>query len=91
MSLERAAAEREIERVLLDQWDPLGVRASPADEHAYAPYAHEVYGLLARGASDVQIARHLHHIERDNLAHPELAGRDLSHVVRALRKLEAQI
>jgi hypothetical protein len=91
MSLERTAAEREIERVLLDEWDPLGVRDGGGEEHPYAAYAHDIYGLLARGASDTQIVRHLHNLERDNLAHPELVGRDLSHVARALRRLETQL
>jgi len=86
----REAVEAEIGRILLEQWDPLGMRAGPAPA-GYGPYAHEVYNLLARGASDVQIARRLHQAERDELHHPELAGRDLTPVVRALRALEYQL
>ena len=87
---ERDAVEAEIGRILLEQWDPLGMRAGPAPG-GYAPYAHEVYNLLARGASDVQIARRLHQAERDELHHPELADRDLTPVVRALRALEPRL
>ena len=86
----REDVEAEIGRILLEQWDPLGVRAGPPPG-AYAPYAHEVYNLLARGASDVQIARRLHQAERDELQHPELADRDLTPVVRALRALEPRL
>ena len=86
----REAVEAAIGRILLDQWDPLGMRAGPAPG-AYAPYAHEVYTLLARGASDAQIARRLHQAERDELHHPELADRDLTPVVRALRALEREL
>jgi DNA-binding NarL/FixJ family response regulator len=86
----REAVEAEIGRILLEQWDPLGTRAAP-DPGGYAPYAHEVYNLLARGASDVQIARRLHQAERDELHHPELADRDLAPMVRALRALERQL
>jgi hypothetical protein len=86
----REVVEAEIGRILLEQWDPLGTRAGPAPG-AYAPYAHEVYNLLARGASDVQIARRLHQAERDELQHPELVDRDLTPVVRAIRALEPRL
>ena len=87
----RDVVERAIDQMLLDQWDPLGVKADPAKHDSYTPYAHEVFGLLARGASDVQIARALHRIESDELHHPELAARDLTPLVRALRRLESQM
>lgn len=86
----REAVEAEIGRILHEQWDPLGARAGPRPG-AYATYAHEVYTLLARGASDVQIARRLHQAERDELHHPELVDRDLTPVVRALRALERNL
>ena len=85
----RETAERAIGHALLDQWDPLGVRTDPARQDAYAECAHDVYGLLARGASDVQIARHLHKLERETFDRPELAERDLAPLVGALRRLEA--
>jgi len=85
----REAAERAIGQTLVDQWDPLGVRGDPARQDAYAEFAHDIYGLLARGASDVQIARHLHAIERDTFNRPELLERDLTPLVGTLRRLEA--
>lgn len=87
----RENVEAEIGRILVEQWDPLGVRAKPAPHEEYAPYAHEMYSLLARGASDVQIARRLHQAERDELRHPELVTRDLTPLVRALRALEPML
>jgi hypothetical protein len=90
-SQERAVVEAEIGRILLEQWDPMNVRDSAEPYVGYAPYAHEVYSLLARGASDTQIARRLHQVERDDMHHPELATRDLSGLVRSLRTLERQI
>ena len=89
---ERAAAEAAIGRVLLEQWDPLAVRGAGGPTAAPDPYAacaHDLYGLLVRGASDVQVERHLRRVERDDLHHPELAAdRDLGAVVRALREVE---
>lgn len=87
----RENVEAEIGRILVEQWDPLGVRATPEPHAEYAPYAHEMYSLLARGASDVQIARRLHQAERDELRHPELVTRDLTPLVRALRALEPML
>jgi hypothetical protein len=86
----RAAIEAEIGQLLLDQWDPSGVRAQ-ADPASYAGYAHELYALLARGASDSQVGRRLHQAESDELQHPELATRDLSTLLRALRAIEKRI
>ena len=90
-SLDRPAAEERIERALLEQWDPLGVANEPGAHPEYQPYAHEVYNLLARGASDVQIARYLHRAEDGELGHPELASRDLSPLVTRLRTIERQM
>jgi hypothetical protein len=84
----REAMERAIGNALLEQWDPLGVHERPGAHDEYAQYAPGVYSLLARGASDVQVARHLHKIEADELGHPELATRDLTPVLRTLRALE---
>jgi hypothetical protein len=86
----RAEIEAEIGKLLLEQWDPNGIR-NGADAAPYAPYAHELYGLLARGASDSQVGRRLHQAESDELNHPELAQRDLSTLLRALRAIEKRI
>lgn len=86
----REVVEAEIGRILLEQWDPMNTRETTEPSN-YAPYAHEVYSLLARGASDVQITRRLHQAERDELNHPELISRDLTDLVRSLRALDGRI
>ena len=90
-SQDRSAVEERIERVLLEQWDPLGVAGTPGVHSEYQPYAHEVYNLLARGASDVQIARYLHRAEDGELGHPELVSHDLAPLVTHLRTIERQM
>jgi hypothetical protein len=87
----REAVEGTITGILFREWDPMGVRDAPNHETEYAKYAHDVYGLLMRGASDVQVGRHLHRIEREEMLHPEADGRDLSAVLHTLRKLERSI
>ena len=90
-SLDRPAAEARIEHALLEQWDPLGVASAPGEHPEYHAYAHEVYNLLARGASDVQVARYLHHAEGTELGHPELASRDLGSLLTRLRTIEHEM
>ena len=87
----RPALEAEIGQVLLDQWDPQEMQGKSESPTGYPAYAHEVYNLLARGASDTQIGRRLHQAERDELEHPELAERDLTTLLRALRAIEKRI
>jgi len=88
-SLGREAAETAIGRVLQEHW------RGTADEAASSPaaerFAHDVYNLLVRGASDVQVERHLRVIERDDLHRPELSARDLEPVLRSLRSIERSI
>ncbi len=78
-------AERAIADLLLAHWDPLGVRGVPGPHAEYAAHAHAVYGLLARGASSVQIERYLHQVASEQLHHPELATADLAPLLGALR------
>jgi len=90
-SLDRPAAEERIERALLEQWDPLGVASAPGEHPDYHAYAHEVYNLLARGASDSQVARYLHRAEDGELGHPELASVDLTALMTRLRSIEREM
>ena len=87
----REYIEQSIGRLLLEQWDPLGVHDEADRKHEYTPYAHELYTLLARGASDVQITRHLHRIELEELHRPELTTRDLTPLIRNLREMESSL
>ena len=90
-SLDRSAAEERIEHALLERWDPLSVAGAPGEHAEYHSYAHELYNLLARGASDTQIVRFLHGAEVGALGHPELASRDLAPLMAELRMIERQM
>ena len=87
-SLTREAAEEAIGRLLLDQWDPTGERFTPGTHPEYARFAHEVYGLLLRGGSDVQVERCLRRIAHEELRRPEPEAGELDAVVHALRAIE---
>lgn len=91
MATPREEVERSIARAMIDHWNPLGLSDSAEPHHEYDRFAHEVYSLLARGASDVQVARFLHRVEREELGHPELADAELTPLLTTLRSLERSI
>ena len=43
----------------MERWDPIGVRDEPMAADEYDEYATQVFGLLARGASDDQVVGYL--------------------------------
>ena len=88
MALGREAAEAAIGRVLQDHWRGTGDASSAPQVESFA---HDVYNLLVRGASDVQVERHLRGIERDDLHKPELATQTLESVLKSLRSIERSI
>ena len=57
--------EGAIRRVLLRDWDPIGVRDAPEAQDEYDGYVGGVYRLLAAGAAESDLAEHLTRIEHD--------------------------
>ena len=80
--------ERRIGAALLAEWDPMNIRADPGHANDYLQYAHDIYGLLVRGGSDVQVGRLLHTIEREQMHHADADSRDLTTVLKTLRAME---
>jgi len=89
--MEKYAARRvkqEIDRVLWEVWDPIGVNQFPNARDEYSGYVNGVFGLLTSGASDESIAEHLLRIATDKM---ELAGPTVAHMrptVVALRAIK---
>ncbi|HTR36392.1 MAG TPA: hypothetical protein VMH80_10845 [Bryobacteraceae bacterium] len=63
-----------IRRVLMREWDPIGVDgvAEAADE--YDSYIGGIYGLISRGASAVEISAHLRKLEIDEMGMVDAQG-----------------
>ena len=53
--------------MLLDKWDPIGVRDVPEAQDEYDGYVGGVYRLLTTGVSVPELAEHLVRIERDSM------------------------
>jgi hypothetical protein len=58
---------KQIGRILLEQWDPIGVRDEPAARDEYDGYVYGVFRLLLDRAPDEAIAAHLLGVERDRM------------------------
>jgi hypothetical protein len=88
--IEKAESRRirvEIRNVLMDVWDPIGVKDLGAPRDEYDGYIGKIYGLLTRGAPDEEIAQELLRIERERmeLSHP---GSTIDRTVAALRTVK---
>jgi hypothetical protein len=79
--------KQEIDRVLWEVWDPIGVNRIANARGEYGMYVNGVFELLRSGASDESIAEHLLTIATDRM---ELAGPTIAHMrptVAALRAI----
>ena len=66
-----------IRQILLNDWDPIGIREVPEAQDEYDSYVGGVYRLLADGASAVEVAAHLARIEGETMGLPSSADRHL--------------
>lgn len=76
-----------IRRILMLEWDPIGVANEPAARSEYDQDALALYGMLANGASDAELSEYLAKTEAEiGLG----GGSQRSHheIVQLLRRLE---
>jgi hypothetical protein len=75
-----------IRHVLMDVWDPIGVKDEPNAQDEYDGYLGGVYELLVSGASDDNIAEHLWRIVTERM---ELSAKksNMANTVKALRQI----
>jgi hypothetical protein len=76
-----------IRRVLLDVWDPIGIQNVPNAQDEYDSYLSGVLGLLVSGASDDELAAHLHHIVTETMG-PNAPTEAMRDTVIALQHLK---
>jgi hypothetical protein len=72
--------------VLMEVWDPIGVKDEPNAQDEYDGYLGGVYELLVSGASDEDIENHLWRIVTERM---ELNAKksDMASTVKALREI----
>jgi hypothetical protein len=91
----RPTQAREIQaaigRILLHDWDPIGVRDVPEAQDEYDSYVGGVYGLLVSGAPPQAIAEHLCAVERESMALGQRQPADLLLVAEKLCRLDVRL
>ncbi len=80
----------EIRRILMERWDPIGVRDEPMAADEYDEYATQLFGLLARGASDDQVVGYLGQAE-DQIGLGRSPRSVLTPIVALLRGLGIEV
>jgi hypothetical protein len=58
---------QELRRLLLEHWDPIGVKDAPEAASEYDGYRAGVMQLLRSGASAEEIAEHLSQVEQERM------------------------
>ena len=64
----------EVERILLTEWDPAGVKGEPLSEGDYGSFAGVVTSMLVNGSNEDAVADYLERVESEKLIggpHPE--------------------
>ena len=72
---------------MLRHWNPIGISGEPEARSEYDAYVGGVYRLLASGAPDRDIARHLRDVETRALGFEDSNVKMLIPVARELRKV----
>ncbi len=80
-----------IQRILLNEWDPIEVRGIPEAKGEYDDYVGGVYRLLATGASPQKVAEHLAEVELTTMGLPRRAIESVLPVAEELCRLDVRL
>lgn len=67
----------EIRRVLMDEWDPIGVKDTPEAADEYDLYLGDIYGLVTQGASPSKLSAYLRWVEVERMEMVDALGAPL--------------
>ena len=66
-----------IQRILMNEWDPIGVRDIPEAADEYDSYLGDVYRLVVQSASASKIAEYLRYVEVEQMGMIDAKGAPL--------------
>lgn len=78
----------EIRHVLLEVWDPIGVKNAPNAQDEYDGYVVRLYELLVSGAPDSDLVDYLYQAVHDRMGLGGASKRDMETTAHALRKIQ---
>jgi len=73
-----------LKHLLLDEWDPIGVRGATGAEDEYDNYAFDIFVMLNSGAAEDQIAAYLDRVETEHMCLRLRADRNRAVAQRAV-------
>ena len=76
-----------IRHVLLEVWDPIGVKDEPNAQDEYEGYIGKLYDLLVSHADDSQFIDRLHWAVHDHMGLDAASKSDMAPTVEALKKI----
>jgi hypothetical protein len=79
-----------IRDVLLDVWDPIGVKDWPDARDEYDAYLGDVFELLVGGAPDSKIAAYLYWVAHERMGFSPASASQTEPTVRALRQIQVE-
>jgi len=74
-----------IRHVLLDVWDPIGIKDEPNAQDEYDRYIPRIYELLVSAAPDSELADYLYWMAHDRMGFDNAQIADMKETVQALR------
>ena len=77
-----------IRHVLLEVWDPIGIKDEPNAQNEYDGYIGPVYDLLVNGGSDSKLNEFLYWAVHDHIGLDAATEADMVPTVAALRQIE---
>lgn len=89
-SIEKYQSRRvraQIRHVLMDTWDPIGVKDEPNAQDEYNAYIGDIYELLISQAPDSKIAEYLYSVAHDRMGFSSTAASNTKDTVDALKAI----
>jgi hypothetical protein len=77
----------EIRHVLMDVWDPIGVKDEANAQDEYDAYIGRLFELLTTGGSDADLVEHLYWAAHGQMGFEAAQRSDMLSTVRALREI----
>ena len=77
----------QIRHVLLNVWDPIGIKDEPNAQHEYDGYIGHLYGLLIGNATEAELSNYLHWVAHDRMGFEEAKASDTHITVVALKDI----
>ncbi len=81
----------QIRRVLMSDWDPIGVKDVPEAQDEYDSYVYGLFKLLLKGASETEIIELLHSIEAKDMGLRCNDKAQLALVAEALKHIDVTV